>query len=97
MEKNLGEKRHGTFVPRVDNFPFLVQPLFHLPREGEGKQAEPDACRLNVLDNNSVTKLEEVLEMHVRILTWQTRELVCLHHRDEASAELKVPIARVDS
>ena len=50
-----------------------------------------------VLDDDHVAELEEVLEMHVRVLTWQTRELVCLHHRDEASAELKVPIPSVAS
>jgi hypothetical protein len=31
------------------------------------------------------------------ILAWQTIELVCLYHRDEASPELKVSGARVDS
>jgi hypothetical protein len=35
--------------------------------------------------------------MHIRVLTRQTRELVCLHHHDEASAELEVPIPNVDS
>ena len=59
---------------------------------------EPNACGLNVvLDDDSVTELEEVLEMHVRVLTWQTRELVCIHHRDEASVELEVFIAGADS
>ena len=48
---------------------FLVEPLFHPPREGEGKQAEPDACRLDVLDDDSVIELKEVLEMRVRVLT----------------------------
>ena len=35
--------------------------------------------------------------MHICILTWQTGELVCLHHHDEAGAELEVPIPSVDS
>jgi len=38
-----------------------------------------------------------VLEMRVRVLTWQTMELVCLHHHDEASAELEVSGPSVDS
>ena len=64
---------------------------------GEGKQVEPDARRFNVLDDDHVAELEEVLEMHVRVLTWQTRELVCLHHHDEAGVELEAPIAGVDN
>jgi hypothetical protein len=82
-----------TFIPCVDSFPVLVESLFHPLCEGEGKQVEPDARRLNVLNDDSVAEPEEVLEMHVRILTWQTRELVCLYHRDEAGAELEVSIA----
>ena len=35
--------------------------------------------------------------MCVHVLIRQTRELVRLHHRDEASAELKVSITGVDS
>ena len=35
--------------------------------------------------------------MRVRVLAWQTMELVRLHHRDEASTELEVPIPNVDS
>ena len=33
----------------------------------------------------------------VCVLTRQTMELVCLHHRDEASMELKVAIPNVNS
>ena len=50
-----------------------------------------------ILDDDGVAELEEVLEMRVRVLTWQTMELVCLHHRDEASAELEVSGPSVDS
>ena len=35
--------------------------------------------------------------MRVRILAWQTMELVCLHHHDEAGTELEVPIPNVNS
>jgi hypothetical protein len=38
-----------------------------------------------------------VLKMSTCILAWQTTELVCLHHRNEASLELKVFGAHVDS
>jgi hypothetical protein len=58
---------------------------------------EPDARRCDVLHDNHVAQLKEVLEMRVRVLTRQTKELVCLHHRDEANAELKVSDVRVDS
>jgi len=58
---------------------------------------EPDACRLNVLDDDSVAQLKEVLEMCICLLARQTMELVCLHHRDQASAQLEVSIAHVDS
>ena len=77
------KERHGTFVPHVDSFLFLVEPLLWLPEEGEEKQAEPHALRCDILDDDGVAQLEEVLEMHVRILAWQSMELVCLHHRDE--------------
>ena len=35
--------------------------------------------------------------MRVRVLSWQTMELVCLHHRDEASMKLEVPSPNVNS
>ena len=34
--------------------------------------------------------------MRIRVLAWQTMELVCLHHRDEAGAEVKVPLPNID-
>ena len=58
---------------------------------------EPDAHGCDVLYDDGVAQLEEVLEMRVCVLTWQTIELVCLHHHDEACAELEVPIPSVDS
>ena len=58
---------------------------------------EPEALRCDVLDDDRVAQFKEVLEMRVRVLVWQTMELVCLHHRDEASTELEVPIPNVDS
>ena len=58
--EEFGKEHRGTFVPRVDSFPFLVEPLFHPPREGEGKQAEHD--------DDGVTQHEEVLEMRVHVL-----------------------------
>ena len=87
----------GTFVPHLNNFLVLVEPLLHLSREGEEKQAEPDALRCDILDDDSVAQLEEVLEMCVRILTGQTTEWVCLHHHDETSPNLEVSVARVNS
>ena len=76
---------------------FLVEPLLCLPQKGEGKQAEPDAFRCDILDVDCVAQLEEVLEMRICILAWQTTELVWLDHRDEAGTELKVPIPNVNS
>jgi hypothetical protein len=73
---------HGTFVPCVDSFLVLIKPLFCLPCEGEGKQAELDASRCDVFNDNSVAQLREVLKVSVHVLTWQTKELVCLHHLD---------------
>ena len=35
--------------------------------------------------------------MCVHVLTWQTMELVCLHHHDEASIELAVPKPNVNN
>ena len=60
-----GEKFHeehrGTFVPRVDSFLALVEPLLRLPREGEGKQAELDAFRCDIHDDDGFAQLKEVL------------------------------------
>jgi hypothetical protein len=84
------------FFPRVDNFLVFVEPSFHLPHEGEGKQTEPHALWCNIFYDDCVTQLE-VLEMCVCVLTKQTTEWVCLHHHDEASLELKVFGGRVDS
>ena len=75
--EELDEERRGTFVPCLDSFLFLVEPLLRFPREGEGKQAEPDALKCDILDDNCVTQFEEVLEMRVHVLAWQTMELVC--------------------
>ena len=50
--EELGEERRGTFVPCVDGFLVLVEPLLRLPREGEGKQTEPDAYWCNVFYDN---------------------------------------------
>jgi hypothetical protein len=46
---------------------------------------------------DGVAQLKEVLKVSVCVLTWQTTELVCLHHRDEASLELKVSNPCVDN
>ena len=65
----LGEKRRGTFVPRADSFLFFLEPLFNPPGEGEGKQAEPDALKCDILDDDGVTQFKEVLEMHICVLS----------------------------
>ena len=90
-------EHRGTFDARVDSFLVLVEPLLHLPREGEGKQTKPDACWCNVFYDNSVAQLKEVLKVRACVLARQTTELVCLHHRYEASPELKVYGACIDS
>ena len=75
--EELGDECHGTFVLHFDSFLFLVEPLFCPPREGEGKQAEPDALKCDILGDDSVAQLKEVLEMHVCVLARQTSSLVC--------------------
>ena len=90
------EELRGTFVPHTNSFLLFVQQLFHLPREGVGKQTEPDASLCGVFDDYGVAPLQEVLQVCTCILAWQTTELVCLHHRNEASPELKVSGAHVD-
>jgi len=54
-------ERRRTFVPCVDSFLALVEPLLRLPREGEGKQAELDAFRCDILDDDGFAQLKEVL------------------------------------
>jgi len=58
---------------------------------------EPDASWCDVFDDDGVTKLQKVLQVCTCVLARQTTELVCLYHRDEANAQLKVSSARVDS
>jgi hypothetical protein len=61
--EKIHEECQGTFFPRVNNFLALVEPLFRLPRKGEGKQIEPDASWCDVFDDDGVTQLKEVLQV----------------------------------
>ena len=95
-----GKISQGTLwniCPTFDDFLALVEPLFHLPHKGEGKQTEPDASWCDVIDDDSVAQLKEVLQVCTCVLAWQTTELVRLHHHYEACPELKVSGAYVDS
>ena len=58
---------------------------------------EPYVSWCDVFDDDGVSQLQEVLQVCTCVLARQTTELVCLHHHDQASAQLKVSIARVDS
>jgi len=93
----LCEERRGTFVPCVDSFLLFIEPLSRLPREGEGKQTELDASWCDVFDDDGVVQLQEGLQVCTCILAWQAIELACLHHRYQASLEVKVFGTRVDS
>jgi len=64
----MGEECHGTFVPRAGNFFVLVEPLFHLPWEGKGKQTEPDGVSCNTPYGYDLAKLQEILEMGIDAL-----------------------------
>ena len=68
--EELSEEHRRTFGPRVDNFHFLVEPLFHFSRKGKGKQMELYACRCDVFDDYGVVELKQVLEMCVCVLAW---------------------------
>jgi hypothetical protein len=59
----MGKNFHGTFVPHVGRFLALVKPLFHLPREREGKHVEPYASWCDFFDENGVAQLKEVLKV----------------------------------
>jgi hypothetical protein len=48
------EEHRETFIPRVDSSLALVEPLFCLPRKGEGKQMEPDTSWCDIFDDNGV-------------------------------------------
>jgi hypothetical protein len=41
--EEFGEECCGAFCPCVGSFLVLVEPLLHLPHEGEGKQTKLDA------------------------------------------------------
>jgi hypothetical protein len=51
----LHKERHRIFVPCTHRFLLFIEPLFHLPRKGEGKQTELDASWCDVFDDDSVT------------------------------------------
>jgi hypothetical protein len=54
MEKNF-VRNAAEHLSHVSTAPFaLVKPLFHLPREGEGKQMEPDTSWCDVFDDDGV-------------------------------------------
>jgi hypothetical protein len=95
--KNFARNVVEHFIPHVDGFLVLVEPLLRLLHEGEGKEIEPDACWCDIFYDNGVAQLKKVLKVHACVLTRQTTKLVCLHHRYEASPELKISSARVDS
>jgi hypothetical protein len=91
------EEHRGTFVPCVDSSLVLVKTSFCLPRKGEWKQTEPNASWCDIFDDDGVAQLKKVLQVSTCVLAWQTTELVCLYHRNQANPELKVFGARVDS
>ena len=95
--EELGEECCGALFPCVNSFLALIKPLFRLSGEGNGKQTEPDTVLRDILDDDGVAQLKEVLKVGVGILTWQATELACLHHRDEASADLEASIPHIDS
>ena len=57
----------------------------------------PDASWCDIFDDDGVAQLKEVLQVCTCVLACQAIELACLHHRNQASPELKVSGARVDS
>ena len=52
--EELHEECHGTFVPCVDSFPVLVEPLFCPPQEGEREQAKSDYLWYGILHDDGV-------------------------------------------
>ena len=96
QREELSEERHGTLVPRDDDFLVLIKPLCCLPQEGERKQEEPDGVSRNAPYGYSLAKLQKVLEMGVGILIRLATERASLHHVDEAGFELEVHVPNVD-
>jgi hypothetical protein len=90
------EERRGTFVPLVEGFLVLVEPLFRLPQEGKGKQTKPDGISYDSSYHYGFAQLKEVLEMSVGVLVWLTTEWASLHHVDETRFQLKIHIPNID-
>ena len=61
QRKELCEERLGAFGPSVDVF-FLVEPLFCLPLQREGKQTKLDNIGGDTLYNNGVAELQKILQ-----------------------------------
>jgi hypothetical protein len=80
QREELCEEHCGTFVPRVDGFLVLVEPLFHLSHEGEEKQMESDGVTCDSSDDDGLAELKEVLQMSICILVWLAAEWASLHH-----------------
>jgi hypothetical protein len=58
---------------------------------------ESDASWCDVFDDDGVAQLKEVWQVCTCVFAWQATELAHLYHRNQASPELKVYSARVDS
>ena len=74
----------------------MIKPLFRLPQEEEGKQAEPDGVSRNAPYGYGLAKLQKVLEMGVGILIRLTTEWASLHHINEAGLQLKVHVPNIN-
>jgi len=83
QREELCEERFGTFGPGVDVF-FLVNPLFCLPQQGEGKQTKLDRNGGDTPYHSGVAELQKVLQMCIYVLIWLAIEWASLHHVDEA-------------
>jgi hypothetical protein len=59
--EEFNEECHGAFAPGIESFLVLVEPLFHLPHEGERKQTESYSIKCDVFDDDCVQQFKEGL------------------------------------
>ena len=67
----------------------MIKPLFRLPQEEEGKQAEPDGVSRNAPYGYGLAKLQEILETGVSVLIRLATKWASLHHIYEAGLQLQ--------
>ena len=95
QREELFKERLGAFVSGVDIF-LIVEPLFCLPQQGEGKQTKLDDIGSDTPYHYDVTELQKVMHVCIGVLIRLTAKRASLHYVDKARLELKIHVPNID-